>query len=125
MPSRVIFFELPTVNSATSRKFYETVFGWEFAQYGDAQMDYWLVRTGAQETPGIDGAVGGPANQFKSAINTVGVDNLDEAIQKVQANGGKVVAPKMEISNMGWVAYIREPGGAILGMFQEAPGSGM
>ena len=122
MSSRVVHFELPTDDAAASRKFYENVFGWTFTQYG-GPMEYWLAKTGEPGTPGIDGALGGPANEVKGTVNTVGVDDLDEALQKVVENGGQVFSPKDEVPGVGWVAYIREPGGALLGMFQSLPGA--
>ena len=87
--------------------------------------DYWLITTGAPGTPGIDGGLGGAANEFKGTVNTVDVVNLDEAIKKVEANGGQVVMPKDKIPGVGWLAYVREPGGALLGLIQSDPDARM
>ena len=122
--SRVVHFELPSTDVATSRKFYETVFGWKLTKYG-GPMDYWLISTGAPDTPGIDGGLGGAANELKGTVNTVDVANLDETIQKVVANGGQVIMPKEEIPGVGWLAYVREPGGAVLGVIQAFPDARM
>ena len=119
---RVIHFELPSSDYPASRSFYESVFGWKFTQF-EGPTEYWLVSTGATSEPGIDGGLGGAANEFKATVNTVDVDNIDDALKKVLANGGKVVAPKDVIPNMGYLAYIQEPGGAIVGLFQALPGS--
>jgi uncharacterized protein len=121
---RIVHFELPTTDGAASRKFYESVFGWKFTRF-EGPMEYWLISTGPQEEIGIDGGLGGAANEFHATVNTVGVDNLDEAVKKVLANGGQVVAPKDEIPGMGYLAYIREPGGSVVGLFEAIPGSGM
>jgi predicted enzyme related to lactoylglutathione lyase len=88
-------------------------------------MDYWLISTGAPDSPGIDGGLGGAANELKGTVNTVGVANLDETIQKVVANGGQVIMPKDEIPGVGWLAYVREPGGAVLGVIQPLPDARM
>jgi uncharacterized protein len=120
--SRIVHFELPTSDAGTSRKFYENVFGWKFTQYG-GPVDYWLVTTGDAGAPGIDGGLGGAANELKATVNTVGVDNLDETLRMVLANGGQIIMPKDEIPGMGYLAYFREPGGAVLGAFQAIPGS--
>jgi hypothetical protein len=120
---RVVHFELPTTDSAASRKFYEKVFGWKFTQYG-GPMEYWLVSTGAPESPGIDGGLGGAANELHGTVNTVDVDDIDDAIRKVEANGGQVIVPKDVIPGMGYLAYFREPGGAVIGLFQNIQGGG-
>ena len=123
MSSRVVHFELPSSDFASSRKFYENVFGWTFTQFGD--MEYWLAKTGEPGVPGIDGALGGPANDVHGTVNTVGVDDLDEVLKMVVVNGGQIFSPRDEIPGVGWVAYVREPGGALLGIFQAMPGSMM
>ena len=119
--NRITHFEFPSTDLAASRKFYENVFGWKLTKFGDGSVDYWLVKTGEPGTPGIDGGLGGAANELKVTVNTVDVVNLDEAIKKVEANGGQVVAPKDEIPGVGWLAYVREPGGVVMGLFQAFP----
>ena len=114
---RVTHFELPSTDLAASRKFYESVFGWQFSRFG-GQVEYWLISTGAAGTPGIDGGLGGAANEIKATVNTVEVDNIDEAIKKVEMNGGQVVYEVGEIPGMGKLCYVREPGGAVIGLFQ-------
>ena len=121
---RVVHFEIPSADLAASRKFYENVLGWELTKW-DGPMDYWLVSTGDLSTPGINGGLGGAANEFHATVNTVDVDDLDEVIKKVEANGGQVVMPKDEIPGVGWLAYIKEPGGAVLGLMQALPGARM
>ncbi len=120
--SRIVHFELPSTDAAASRKFYETVFGWKFEQYGSPEMNYWLIMTGDPAQPGIDGGLGGAANEFKATVNTVGVDDLDATIEKVLANGGAIIMPKDVIPGMGYLAYVREPGGAPIGLFQAISG---
>jgi predicted enzyme related to lactoylglutathione lyase len=120
--ARIVHFELPSTNMAASRKFYESVFGWKFTRY-EGQMEYWLVKTGEESEPGINGGLGGAVNEFKTTVNTVGVDNIDDALKKSEANGAQVIYPKGEIPGMGWLAYIREPGGAIVGLYQAMPGT--
>ncbi len=122
--ARVVHFELPTSDSGASRKFYEEVFGWKLKKW-EGPVEYWLVMTGDPGTPGIDGALGGAANDLKGTVNTVGVADLDETLQKVTANGGEVIMPKDEIPGVGWLAYVREPGGAVLGVIQSLPGMSM
>ena len=122
--SRITHFELPTTDLAVSRKFYETVFGWKLTKW-EGPMEYWLISTGDPATPGIDGGLGGAANEFKATVNTVEVDNIDETIAKALANGAKIVLPKDAIPGMGWLAYITEPGGASLGVIQLDPQAGV
>ncbi len=122
---RVTHFELPTSDSAASRKFYEAVFGWTFTKWGDGAMEYWLIKTGEPGTPGIDGGLGGAANDLKGTVNTVDVADIEDALKKAEANGAQVIMPKDEIPGVGLLAYVREPGGAVVGIFQNFPNSSM
>jgi hypothetical protein len=121
--SRVVHFEVPSTNLA-SQRFYENVFGWKLTKY-EGPTEYWLITTGAKGTPGIDGGFGGAANEFKGTVNTVDVDDIDEAIMKVEANGGQIVMPKDKIPGVGWLAYVREPGGIAFGILQADPDARM
>lgn len=122
--SRIVHFEITTNDPATSIKFYETVLGWKFEKYG-GPMDYWLINTGDRAQPGIDGGLGGVADDFKGTINTAEIKNLAETLELVQANGGQVVMPKNLIPNVGWLAYIREPGGTVMGLLEPLPDNPM
>jgi uncharacterized protein len=120
--SRVIHFELPSTDYSASQTFYETVFGWKFTQY--AGMDYWLISTGEPGAPGIDGALGGAATGMKATVVTIDVANIDESMRQIEASGGQLLSPKNEIPGVGWMAYFREPGGTVLGVFQASPNMG-
>jgi predicted enzyme related to lactoylglutathione lyase len=122
--SRVVHFELPTTNIEVSRKFYETVLGWKFEKY-PGPMEYWLISTGDRKTPGIDGGLGGAANEIKGTVNTVDVKDIDEVLKQALANAGQIVMPKTEIPGVGMLAYLREPGGAVFGVMQAFPGGMM
>jgi predicted enzyme related to lactoylglutathione lyase len=122
--ARVVHFEVPTTDLAASRKFYENVLGWKLTKW-EGPMEYWLVSTGDPAVPGIDGALGGAANEFHATVNTVDVENLDETLQKVEANDGQVIMPRSEIPGVGWLAYVKEPGGAVMGLMQAMPGARM
>ena len=122
--SRVIHFEVPTSDSAASVKFYENVLGWKITRW-EGPMEYYLVETGPDGEPGINGGLGGAANEFKGTVNTVGVDDIDAVLKKVIENGGQIVMPRDEIPGVGLLAYVREPGGAVIGLMQSFPGSGM
>ncbi len=121
---RVVHFEFPSTDPEASVKFYENVFGWKIAKY-DSEVDYWLVSTGEKSEPGIDGAIYRPGETVSGTVNTVEVDNLDETIARVLASGGRQVAPRMEIPNVGHFAYVLEPGGTIVGILEPVPGGMM
>lgn len=121
---RVVHFEMPSTDLPASRAFYENVFGWKLAKW-DGPMEHWMITTGEKGTDGIDGALGGAANEFKATVNTVEVDDLDATIQLVLQNGGQIIMPKDLIPGVGWLAYVSEPGGGVMGVIQNLPNQAM
>lgn len=117
---RVVHFEIPVQDPEATTTFYSNVFGWKIDHW-EGPQDYWLITTGEAGTPGIDGGFYRPDGEIKGTVNTIGVDNLDEMLAKVQANGGQVVTPKAPIPGMGWFAYARDNGGNLFGLMQSDP----
>lgn len=75
-------------------KFYQKVFGWKIEKWS-GPFNYWLVTTGEDKEPGINGAiVENTDDNFKNSINTVGVPSVDAFVKKIVDAGGRVIAPK-------------------------------
>jgi len=122
--SRVVHFEISAKDPQKVIPFYENVLGWAFHKW-EGPMEYWLVHTGDASQPGIDGGLSRPSDQLSGTVNTVDVDNLDEALAKVGQNGGKVIADKHAVPGVGWLAYCQDPEGTVFGMMQDDPKAGM
>jgi predicted enzyme related to lactoylglutathione lyase len=119
---RVIHFEIQADDPERAVRFYSTVLGWHFTKWNGPQ-EYWLIKTGPHEQPGIDGGMHrrpGPIDgqQVIAYVCTVDVPNLDDYLGKVTSHGGSVVVPKMPIPTVGWLAYAKDPEGNIFGMMQ-------
>ena len=53
---KVIHFEIHAGDPKRAMTFYKAVFGWEFTAW-DGPEDYWVIRTGPKDEPGIDGGL--------------------------------------------------------------------
>jgi len=53
-------------------------------------------------------------------VITIHVDSIDSTLQKVEKLGGKAVAPKMPVGDMGFTAYFKDTEGNIVGLWQDA-----
>ncbi len=129
--NRVVHFEIQAANPERAVKFYKNVFGWEITEWvipGVEMKDenrYWLVMTGPETEPGINGGLlfrrgsapieGQPVNAF---VCTMSVANLDEYVDKALKAGGSIAVPKMAIKGVGWLAYCKDTEGNIFGMMQ-------
>lgn len=52
---------------------------------------------------------------------TVEVPSLDEALERVQAAGGKVVLPRMDTGGYGWYARVRDSEGNLISLWEPKP----
>ena len=115
--SRVIHFEIPAAEPDRAVAFYQRVFGWKFDKWG-GPTEYWLINTGAEGTPGINGGMMKKPGGITSTTNTIGVESVDGAIAAVTKAGGKLVMPKTPIPGIGYFAYCEDTEGNIFGVMQ-------
>jgi uncharacterized protein len=119
---RIIHFEIVASEPEREIKFYKDVFGWEFSKW-DGPQDYWLVKTGGDSLPGINGGLapkrdqqGG--SQGSKMTNTIDVPSIDDFSEKIQRGGGKVLSPKIPIAGVGYLAICQDPEGITFGIIQ-------
>jgi predicted enzyme related to lactoylglutathione lyase len=114
--SRVTHFELAAKDPERFMKFYKDTFGWWFKKW-DGPFEYWMIMTGSQKLPGIDGGLcrgEGPG----ASINTIDVDDIDSYIKKVEEAGGKIISQKTAIQGVGWLCYFEDTEGNQFGMME-------
>ena len=118
--SRVTHFEIPADNPERAIKFYKKVFGWKIEKW-DGPIEYWLIMTGPEDEPGIDGGLARREDPDTVVENIIDVKDLDQSIKEVEANGGTIVRPKMAVPGVGWMAYFIDTEGNIFGMMETDP----
>jgi uncharacterized protein len=122
----VVHFEIPVDDRARANAFYSSVFDWDLI---DSDMGggivYTSIRTVATDErmmPTEPGAInGGIMNRTKDTpapVITIAVGSIDEALKKVEAEGGSTVQPRTEIPNMGAFAYFKDSEGNTLGLWE-------
>lgn len=114
---RVIHFELSADDPERAAKFYREVFRWKIEKWSGSQ-DYWLITTGESKEPGIDGGLMPRQHPGASTVNSIEVDSVDATVEMVEKAGGKVVAPKMTIAGVGYLAYLQDTEGNVFGVMQ-------
>ena len=122
---RVVHFEIHAADPNRAVNFYQTLFGWTFQKW-EGPMDYWLVTTGPNEEPGINGGLVQRRGEIDGQaviayVCTVDVADVDASLETALANGGQVAVPKMPIPGMGWLVYCKDTEGNIFGMMQGDP----
>ncbi|MEQ8242356.1 VOC family protein [Fulvivirga sp.] len=102
--ARVVFFEIDTINPETTIQFFKGVFDWKFSQYN--KQNYWLMRTGDDELPGINGAV--RKKGHNEITNIIEVDSLVSIVQKIEQNGGRILEIKENV-DLGKMVFFEAP----------------
>jgi uncharacterized protein len=115
--------ELITTNSKASTEFYGKLFGWQavpFVPKGapTGGPPYTLFKLDSKEM-GVAGVMQAP----KPGVPThwlpyVVVENADQTLAKAVQLGAKVLTPIMSIGEVGRVAVIQDPQGAIMGLHE-------
>lgn len=116
---KIVHFEVPVDDPQRATAFYHDVLGWEVSRYGEEP--YWLVRAGADEEPGADGALVGREELHQAPVLIAGVADIDDVLSRVLKSGGAVIQGRLPIPGMGWSAYIRDSEGNTIGFFQQDP----
>ena len=115
--AKIIHFEIPAKDPEKVGRFYKEAFDWEITQYEGAP-DYWLVVAGSKEEKhGINGAIYKSGLNDKT-INTVSVENVKEAMEKVKKAGGEIIGEIMDIPNVGLLVQAKDVEGTQFGMLQ-------
>jgi predicted enzyme related to lactoylglutathione lyase len=114
---RVVHFEIDAKKPDRAIKFYEKVFSWKIKKW-EGPVEYYLITTGKESEPGIDGGLSRRTESEPSTVNTIDVPSVDEFIKKVEASGGTIIRPKMAVPGVGYMAYFKDPEGNIFGMME-------
>lgn len=122
---RIVHFEIHAENPERAIGFYQTVLGWQFSKW-EGPMPYWLVTTGPDSEPGINGGllprrghVDGTA--VIAYACTAQVSDVDAHVSKALTAGGTIALAKMPIPGVGWLAYCKDTEGNIFGLMQNDP----
>jgi predicted enzyme related to lactoylglutathione lyase len=117
--SRVVHFEIPATDPERAAAFYSKAFGWKIEKW-PGPMDYWMVKTGDEKAPGINGGLMRNTD-VKTTTNTIDVESVEKAIDTVSKAGGKLVMPKTAVPTVGYFAYLQDTEGNLFGVMQFDP----
>ena len=121
--ARVVHFEIHADEPERAVKFYREVLGWEFSKW-DGAGEYWLIKTGSENEPGINGGLMRRQNSLTEAgvnafVCTVSVNSIEDLTEKVMNSGGSISIPEFEIPGVGLVAYFKDTEGNTFGGYTE------
>ena len=101
---------------AAASRFYADLLGWEIEIWKPGEMDYPMIKVGEQTHGGFGPAQGAPSHWLGHVL----VDDADAAAGRAEAAGGTIVAPAMDIPEVGRFAVVADPQGAIVSLYAPA-----
>jgi len=121
----IIYFEIPADDAKRAGEFYNKAFGWMVNPM--TEMQYTMVATtpsdenGMPQKPGaINGGMPMRGDMVKQTVVTIGVDNIEDSLAKIEKLGGKRLGDKMPVGDMGFAAYFKDTEGNVVGLWQNA-----
>jgi len=112
----IVHFEIPADDVEKLRRFYSELFGWKIEKT-PGPVEYYNIETvpvdekGMPIRLGVNGGMMKRQNPEHKPVNYILVESVDEYIKKIEALGGKVIAPKMEVPGICWWALALDPEG--------------
>ena len=125
MAGRVVHFEIPFDDAERASAFYGDAFGWNLTPL--PEMKYVLVTTGPsdQGPPSEPGFINGGMmargeSPAPGPIVVIDVDSIERTLGTIEESGGSVVVPKEPVGDMGFAAYVTDPEGNVIGLWETA-----
>ncbi|MBL7499981.1 VOC family protein [Frankia sp. CNm7] len=120
-----IWIDLMTSDPAASQSFYGELFGWtagepseEFGGYFNFLRNGQAIAGGMQSQP----EMGGVPDVWSVYLRT---DDAEKAVAAAVEKGGQVIASVMPVGDLGIMAVVADPAGAVIGMWQPGLHTGL
>jgi predicted enzyme related to lactoylglutathione lyase len=112
-----IWIDLASSDPAASSDFYAKLFGWQVEVSPDPQYGgYAMATIAGKDVAGIGPKMMPEAPTAWSIY--IWTPDAEELAKKVQAAGGKVIAPPMQVGEQGKMAVFQDPSGAYISAWQ-------
>ena len=110
----ITHIDIPVSDMARAQGFYSTLFGWEIAEPPGFE-GYPMWRAPNQISGGGLAPRGEGFTQPRSYVET---DSIEQTLELVKANGGKVLMDMSPISETSWWAIFEDPDGNHVGLYE-------
>ncbi|WP_148685742.1 VOC family protein [Candidatus Nitrosocosmicus hydrocola] len=121
MPT-VQHFEIPVDDVDRAQKFYKVVFSWSMQKWSnptDPSQEYFMFETSDESgNKGIGGGLMKRQSPQQTVTNYVTVSSIDEYTSKVEQSGGKIIMPKTEIPDIGYILVFMDTENNMLGLYE-------
>ncbi|MCY3878721.1 MAG: VOC family protein [Rhodobacteraceae bacterium] len=122
---KIYWSELMTRDYEGAKSFYADVCGWTYSYMDGMESMYALAHAGE------DRPVAGIGDMDKMQLDGnlpphwftyIAVDDIDAAVAAIKSGGGSLKRDVFEVPNIGRIAIVQDPTGAVIGYIQPAAG---
>ncbi|MBT2483033.1 VOC family protein [Streptomyces sp. ISL-94] len=120
----LVWVELHVPDPAAALGFYSALFGWRHAEMQAPGMTYRVLSTadGDQQDTSFGGIAPqqgqGEPSRWTPYFN---VPDVDATVAAATANGGSVVMPASDVPEVGRIAWLADPAGAVFALLKPNP----
>lgn len=120
---KVVHFEIPADDLERAKGFYKEIFNWGIEDVPG--MEYTMLYTTevdgkkmAKEPGAINGGMWKREKGDEKPVLVIMVSSVDDYAKKIEEKGGKILAPKITVGDMGYYAKFSDPEGNVLGIWE-------
>jgi len=118
-PGTALWNELSSSDPAKARAFYAAVLGWTYDDMPMPEGTYTICKAGETMAGGLMAL---PQPEMPSMwVPYFHVADVDETARTVEAEGGRIVAPAIDVENVGRMVWVADPTGAIVAFMTPVP----
>jgi uncharacterized protein len=119
---KVVHFEIPADDLERASRFYKELLGWKIEKDTSMEgVEYWMIQTNGSPGTGVGGGLMQRQHPGQQIVNYVGVESVDQYVDRARELGGDVVVPKMDVGGFGWMAHLKDPEGNAIALWQDNP----
>lgn len=122
---KVVHFEIPVDDVERAKSFYGSVFDWDLNTMPVGEGEYTIATTTPvddsmmpTERGAINGGLMHRSDHTPSPVITIEVDDIEQSLKEVEAEGGTTVTPRTAIPGMGAFGYFKDPEGNVMGLWE-------
>jgi predicted enzyme related to lactoylglutathione lyase len=121
-----IWYELMTTDADGAKTFYDAVAGFDIGEGAPEYQGYRMINSGGGFAGGLlpltaEMQQGGAGPTW---LGYLYVPDVDQAVEKIEAAGGKGLMPATDIPNVGRIAMVSDPQGAPIYVMKPIPPAG-
>jgi uncharacterized protein len=115
-PGTPSWVDLATSDADSAKAFYTGLFGWEGETMGEEAGFYTMLRKDGRDVAALYPA--GPDQGTPHWNTYVTVADVDETVARAEPAGGTVIAPPFDVLDVGRMAVVQDPAGAVIALWE-------